>query len=317
MEEKHRTVIKHNRVVLIKDTIDAAGIADYLCATTIFTQSMVDDVQVAQTPSEKNRRVYDTIVKRGPAAFNALLNALVLTGNGHLATLLRGSELEKDPPTRSEKGIFESLALAIARARPVKTISVRSNDPVYKVSVNMYSEPLPKSRVGIYDLPYTMALYKGTPKDSVTRWPGCPTGLALDKAYETYEAEVTSAMHLLNSLVGGSLEIESRPVADMKNALMVLEKAPRVCLDRFNPSLISENEKKRLAMTLHLITFGRDMKIMVRRDFPPKPSAYLFYNPYHPDRIVKEKDRQIVFEIIGKDESNIDGSETPIVPCPF
>lgn len=112
-----------------------------------------------------------------------------------------------------------------------------------------------------------MALYKGTPKDSITRWPGCPTSLALEVAYGTYEAEVGSAMHLLNSLGDGAIDISSTATFDMINAMKVLERQPALLIYQFNPSAISEDEKKTIAMTLHLITFGRNLKIVVRKDF--------------------------------------------------
>lgn len=341
--------IRKNMVALIRDTSDAVRIADYLVSVRVFSIYTIENIEAARTNSEKNRIVYNEITRRGPNAFGHLLNALDATGNGHLADALRcvsgyskysvnisgatgcvqigdnncmtigGASHKRDdiPPTRIEKGIFGDVTLAIASLRPAKTTSVRSNNPVFKVAVNMFTDATPKSNVGISDLPYVMALYKGTPKDSVTRWPGCPTSLALDVAYRVYEAEVSSAMHILNSLGDGAIDVSSTPTEDMTKAMKVLMRQPSLLLHQFNPSSVSEDEKKTMAMTLHLITFGQNMRMVVRKDFAPKPSAYTCYNASSFSPIIKDKDRGIVLEIIGEDESNFEGTESTMVSCPF
>lgn len=313
MENVHKESIRKNMVELVRDTSDAIGIAEYLFSTGIFTKHTLENIEAARTSAGKNRIVYSEIVRRGPDAYANLINALVSTGNGHLAYTINGL----GPLPCVPSGMFRDLTSAVASLKPVKTTSIRSSIPVFKVAVNMYTNTIPKSTVGFNELPYVMAIYKGIPKNSVTRWHGCPSSLALDCAYKTYESEVLSARHFLDSLDGGAIDVSSSPTFDIANTMKVLEKNQSLLLNPFNSSTVSEDEKKTLAMKLHLITFGCNMKMIVRKDFAPKPSSYLCYNASSLSPIIKDKDREVVLEIMGEDESNFDGTETPNVPCPF
>lgn len=141
--------------------------------------------------------------------------------------------------------------------------------------------------------------------------------------YNLYDNSNTLSVcqHTCNSLThltNCAIDISSTPLPIMDRPIRVLQREPRLFANRYDPSLANQQDKHIYAMTLHLMTYGRDLSIIVRKDFEPKPSSYLMYNPSVTSTIITPKDRSIVYDILKTDESNLQTITTPsYVPCPF
>jgi hypothetical protein len=93
MEEYHRSLLRHNRVVLIEKLVCSTEFLEFLKECGIVMNSHIDDILIAQTPRSMNRFFLDYIVRRGPDAFKALKAACVITNQMEVLLILEESSL--------------------------------------------------------------------------------------------------------------------------------------------------------------------------------------------------------------------------------
>ncbi|KAL4221826.1 luteolysis [Mactra antiquata] len=88
MDNKHRTVLRDNRTYLLNEIHNATDICDHLQENNTLTNSMVQEIMAEKTNIAQNRKLLDTLPRRGPKAFDAFCLALVKTGQGFIAEKL-------------------------------------------------------------------------------------------------------------------------------------------------------------------------------------------------------------------------------------
>lgn len=319
--------IRRNLPALVSQTNNVEQIGLRLYALKIMSSETLEMMMSKPTNSGKCMYLYTYMMRRPKSDVQTIVEILKTTGNSHLAeeieatTSIRKRLFVDDclisatgPPEK--KKMFDGMIEALKSISPVEIVSERSNLPLYKVSVDMYSGQLPRSTIGLKDLPYLIALNSGYSKQSVQSWDGCPMLLSV---VEEYEEELESAKEMVKALAGCAVFISSKRNPAMEKALKALEfeTDPFIKSDGYDPEESSEGEKKRIAMILHLTTYGLKMTVQIRKDFAPKPSSYLLMNPFPLSDVVKPRDRQIVLSIAGSDESNTEDVEPLLAPCPF
>lgn len=327
MEKIDIEKIRVNLPYLIKYTDDLQSLCTHLYASKCLTSSNMEECMARPTRHAQCSYLYNILPRRGPLAFKLLVDALQNTNNTHVADLLLGKQQQPPQSTTTtatmfggstSTAMFGGLVDALDATRPIETTNERSSLPVYKVSVNVYSGELPKSRVGLNDLPYVIALSRGISRQSVQSWSGCPSDPILTSVYETYKNELKSTMVFMDKLDRCAVDMSSRPTQAMDRAMKSNSNASlHLVSNRYDPSMASEYEKKAIAITLHLMTYGNDFTLTIRKDFEPKPSAYLIYNARTMSSVIRPKDVPIVYSIINTDESNLDTIDTPLVKCPW
>lgn len=223
--------------------------------------------------------------------------------------------------SKNQSYIFDSMIENINSLRPIEYFHQRSTNPTYKVSVNKFNDAKPKSKVMMTELPYVMGLYLGKPLEKVIRWPSCPSKIALGAAYAIYHQELEEVETLLSSLTNSSFDFQTtfRDGDEIVQKIQkILQQPINVYVENYQPTEISVDDKKILLMRLHFTIFGSDYKFMVRKDFKPKPSAYLMFNMTPFSVVIRQTDRHIITKFLNDDESN-DGNEIDELDmeCPF
>ena len=312
MHFEQKELIRKNLVILVNTTTNIQGVCTYLRSVGEMTACTEEDCMSKPTSSGKNSYFYSIITKRSPDAFKHLLDALDSTGNVHVANVLRVEQKVEEQPKTT--GMFGDLIDAVGSLRPVEVKSERSNMPVYKVSVNLYTNAQPRSAVGLNDLPYVMALMQGITKESVQSWKNCPSCLALDFAFEVYKKEIESAKSFLECLDNCSIDISSNQYPT--TALNVLRTNPSVLLYNYVSKSFGESEKNLLAIKIHLCTYN-SMSMAIRKICAPKPSAYLLFNANERSPAVLSRDKDIVSSFLAEDETCHLEPHPGYTPCPF
>uniref|UniRef100_A0A3P9HY73 Caspase-9 n=1 Tax=Oryzias latipes TaxID=8090 RepID=A0A3P9HY73_ORYLA len=90
MEEKHRRILRRNRVHLVKE-LDLSDLCDVLLRKDVFTQSMINDIKNCETKRDQARKLVKDLESRGEDAFSAFLEGLRVTGQQNLLELLQKS----------------------------------------------------------------------------------------------------------------------------------------------------------------------------------------------------------------------------------
>lgn len=311
--------ITRNLVEMVRDMSNVDEVVIGLHASGVLGRYQKERLAAEKTPTGKSSLMCDYLCRRPDGEFEVLLDVLDGTGNGHLADLLRPGR-EKKKKVVVVNRLFDELLSSLRAMAPIATVTERSNVPVYKVSVNVYSGAVPRSEVGLNDLAYVVALYVGKSRASVQSWPGCPSGPVLDRVWEEYESEMRSTEELMESLVECDVELRSECCVAMHRAMRVLG-VDIIALwwRRGEQSAWGEPKRRWTTAMVHLWTFGRKVSLTVRRDFAPKPSSYLMLNANMQSFVILPFDRQIVMPVLGSDESNTTTTtvEEVLEACPF
>ncbi|XP_011475124.1 caspase-9 isoform X1 [Oryzias latipes] len=90
MEEKHKRILRRNRVHLVKE-LDLSDLCDVLLRKDVFTQSMINDIKNCETKRDQARKLVKDLETRGNEAFSAFLEGLRVTGQQNLLELLQKS----------------------------------------------------------------------------------------------------------------------------------------------------------------------------------------------------------------------------------
>lgn len=90
MEHIHREAIRKNWTYLLENLM-IDDLLDYLLSHSIISDNMKEEVEIQGTRREKATQLLFIIQKRGPQAFQALLNGLRECGMGFIAERLEQS----------------------------------------------------------------------------------------------------------------------------------------------------------------------------------------------------------------------------------
>jgi hypothetical protein len=325
--------LRTNYIRLISETQDPDMICNYLYGDGVLSKHMVEEVCYAQTPTKKNSKLYDLLPTRGSKVYTSTYNALRKTGNQELAEILMEGLCETGiktpppvslnlPPIKKKVIFFEPLTEAVSKMRPLETPSVRGNNVAYKTAIDIYPDDLPKTQVGMNELPFVAALALGYSKDTVTGWKYCPAVLALDAAYEIYISEINTVENFLLALDGGGMEMLTNTAAlGIVSVMQMLKQPAWVQMTKFKICEFSETNKRRLAVHLHAIVIGSPLSFILRKDWDAKPPAYLCYGAAQQCKrtpiILRETDRSLIDGILQQDETNHDTSLNSKTSCPF
>lgn len=328
MDIKDKQAITTNLVFLNKNTVNIEMIVDHLISTgTISMLSREDILRPDKTNYQKVCELYHYIQKKGPNAFSRLLDALDSTGNGFVADRLRTG---KSSSLETHTDIFKDLCQTIGALRSSSKFDERLvTGPLYRVGVGIFQGMMPKSGVGLTELPYLMAIQGGIPKPEVMKWPDCPPIFVLSKAFEIYHDEVKSARRILLTIKSGGLFIKSSDVSFEKcfKVLCKLNGSP-LGMELEIKSLIlhhlSEHDINVISILLHFIlTYGGpSIRFVVRKDFESIPSAYLLYNSNMfksliQSPVILSSHIDTIKKIISLDETHTVPHATIDYKCPF
>lgn len=230
-------------------------------------------------PYTQNDRFYEYMRRRPDDELEKLLDAMDESENGHLADMLVPTRVKREEEKNNMYGHFLE--------------SVRSMCPM---SVNIYGESMPKSRVCIEDHPYVLAHYLGT--RNIDR---CPIGMK--SALARYKREMIDTEKLLDLLTSCDVMIKLRFSEVMKKSMQVLQ----CSVLKFSPDYKwSDDKRSRACALLHTMTYAANFSIAIRRDF--ESSSYLLMNADENSIVVRDQDKKYVREAIENEEINFDVS---------
>lgn len=169
MNATDRNTIRSNLVFVIENTANIDQVVDHLIANGVATMSVKEELlNPLKTTYQKVSNVYAYIQRRGPRAFSTLLDALDATGNGFVADKLRGGRDDTTPLLLHQKSkkeeFFKDLCQSVSLLKPAAKMHDRSTKPIYKIGVDIFQGSLPKSAIGLNELPYFMALQGKIPR---------------------------------------------------------------------------------------------------------------------------------------------------------
>lgn len=216
--------------------------------------------------------------------------------------------------------ITSSLMEKISSLLPINKKMERSS--IFIVSVEIFSEDLPHTKISCDDLPYLIALYSGIPLNSVLGWPGCPSPSVLQSSYDTYNIELELCQKELKLLDECGLFIAATLPDSFINVRRILAKYYSLINlildhDKLNLKDLAKRDINALVILYHLLMrCGSNTSFIMRKDHNPKPPAYLIYNITNiPIGVVKKDHINIIKDVIRTDESCI--TEQVLYPCPF
>ncbi|KAI7794150.1 caspase-9, partial [Triplophysa rosa] len=90
-DQRHREILRRHRSSLVT-TLDTADICDGLLSKGVFTQDMIDEIQVKETRRDRARALLTDLETRGSRAFRSFLECLRETGYHDHAGLLENGD---------------------------------------------------------------------------------------------------------------------------------------------------------------------------------------------------------------------------------
>lgn len=109
MDERHRSVLKRNRVKIIENIANPIDVSEALYANGVFTDSMKQEVEAEKTPFSKVRKILDIVPRRGQHAFDKFHEALVYTDNITVADIIKPELAGTHAPASGRIGFATSV----------------------------------------------------------------------------------------------------------------------------------------------------------------------------------------------------------------
>ena len=102
MEGIHRDGIRKSWTSIINNlsSENVSYITDFLVSNNILTLSMKEEIESEKLASSKTRRLLTIIVRRGPKAFQALIESFLFNNLSHIADIVL-SNVEENVPEHS------------------------------------------------------------------------------------------------------------------------------------------------------------------------------------------------------------------------
>jgi len=230
---------------------------------------------------------------------------------------------DNSPVVEYQEDMFKDLCQSIGAMRPSIKHHERSNTPIYQVSVDLFQGLIPKSSIGIVELPYLMAIKGGIPKSEVLKWKGCPSAIVLDQSLNIYFDEIKSARRLLTTIGVGGLFLKAETNEILTKCLKVLSKLSGYSTDLkidkeiLDLDRLSNHDICVLTMLVHLIfSYGSMMRFIIRKDYDGKPSSYLVFNGLSVTNVILPRHLAILQEFMHVDETHLVPQVTNY-NCPF
>lgn len=88
MDERHRTILRKGRVILLKDISAIDNLCDKLFAYGVLTEGMVAEIKAENGREPQARKLLDILPRRGKDAFDFFYQSLVETDQQELANIL-------------------------------------------------------------------------------------------------------------------------------------------------------------------------------------------------------------------------------------
>ncbi|XP_032238419.2 caspase-3 [Nematostella vectensis] len=154
MEQKHRNLLRKNRVALARD-LEPREVLNYIFQEGVFSERDIETVNSLTTRQAQAERILDILPRRGPRAFPVFCDALYQSeANTHLALILQANisagTQETEPPKQhkeklpvktpvesdsgiSDLGTFPTDQPTVKPVDPNATIN-QSDDDIYKMN---------------------------------------------------------------------------------------------------------------------------------------------------------------------------------------
>ena len=99
MEDIHRKAIRKSWTTLINSITNeqTSHMMDYLVENEVLTMGMREEIEYERKTSDRNRKLFGLIPKRGPRAFQTLVDALLQNGLNHIVEKLLSNVIETPP----------------------------------------------------------------------------------------------------------------------------------------------------------------------------------------------------------------------------
>ncbi|XP_056003363.1 uncharacterized protein LOC130049842 [Ostrea edulis] len=112
MEQKHQFLIKSNYTTLVKK-IMTSSVVGHLFVSNIITDEMRQQIEAEKTSYDRNRKLLNIILRRGPKAFRGFRMALMKANQPDLSKLLTDGE---DTMTEYDKKLVMARSLVVNTA---------------------------------------------------------------------------------------------------------------------------------------------------------------------------------------------------------
>lgn len=326
------------------DIINTIGLCVELQKVGLVSPYIIERVKNESTRPDMNYELWGFLLRARPQMLTMILKPLEKSFNYTFVNKLRHQmglpevypeveqlEVKQDPPAASpskvEKGYYNNIINAVDDMEPVPVKCDRSTKVQYKVSVTAYTDDLPSSfEIGMAELPYLIAMKLGVPPFHVSQWKDSPPLTVLNNLKTIFEKEVSSIKKFITQFKGGMefyYELpETSHLEKIRKIVKTLLKhnfnnVQVLSYPTFDVDTMSGNEKTELIIMLYLMSFGKNTSFILRKDTPPKPSSYLYYNMKNVDSyIIKDEHKAIVKEIANSDESNV-ANINNMIACPW
>uniref|UniRef100_A0A1A7X5U4 Caspase 9, apoptosis-related cysteine protease n=1 Tax=Iconisemion striatum TaxID=60296 RepID=A0A1A7X5U4_9TELE len=133
MEDKHKQILQRNRANLVRD-LDLTNLYDALLEKGVFTQDMIDELQIAGTRRDQARQLVIDLETRGSRAFPLFLVCLRETGQQGLAELLQPGAPTIEVLPATPTGVVRPVVEPLPVTSPMDVDKHRKDPvPVYPV----------------------------------------------------------------------------------------------------------------------------------------------------------------------------------------
>jgi hypothetical protein len=327
MESAHKNLLTGNLCVICDNLSNIDSVLDHLIANRIFTDNMTEEIRVTKpTRYGKASSIVSLLMRRGPRAYPVFIDILNITGNEHIAATITGkpviSESISKPVVRPD-----NINMAVSKLAPVMKKCERSNNLKPKVAVESFLETFPTTQLGLSELPYLVALKLGYDIRDVCQFDDtAPSQRQLEASLQVYDEELATIeefLKLVDEKGGFEFNYELHNPTGNSSILYKISKLvdiyPRnkIQFSRYSESQINrlDKAKVKLLIMLHMFRLGTNRSFVVRRDFEPRPSAYLIHNLTQDSPIILQEHKTIVRGEISEDECQIVQRRT--MACPW